>query len=143
MAILPLTSVSAEPYHANEVGVKIDVPKQLKPIEPVKAVEQAPLAPAPVPAPTPTPTPVAPPPASSGCGDNEYAHFIYMHESGCSTTALNSIGCYGIGQACPASKIAYCGSDYACQNEFFTQYANSRYGGWAGAYQAWLAQGWW
>jgi hypothetical protein len=79
---------------------------------------------------------------SSGCGDNEYAHFIYAHESGCRTTAMSPNGCYGIGQACPASKLAYCGADYACQNAFFTAYAG-KYGGWAGAYAFWTAHGWW
>lgn len=78
----------------------------------------------------------------SGCGDNSYANFIYMHESGCRTTAMSPNGCYGIGQACPASKIAYCGADYACQNAFFTAYS-AKYGGWAGAYAFWVAHGWW
>jgi len=78
----------------------------------------------------------------SGCGDNQYANFIYMHESGCRTTAMSPNGCYGIGQACPASKIAYCGADYACQNAFFSAYAG-KYGGWAGAYDFWLSHGWW
>lgn len=80
--------------------------------------------------------------ATSGCGDNSYANFIYTHESGCRTTAMSPNGCYGIGQACPASKIAYCGADYACQNEFFTAYAG-KYGGWAGAYSFWVSHGWW
>lgn len=78
----------------------------------------------------------------SGCGDNSYAHFIYMHESGCRTTASSPNGCYGIGQACPASKIAYCGADYSCQDAFFSRYA-SKYGGWAGAYSFWTSHGWW
>jgi len=78
----------------------------------------------------------------AGCGDNEYAHFIYSHESGCRTTAMSPNGCYGIGQACPASKIAYCGADYGCQNAFFTSYAG-KYGGWAGAYNFWVSHGWW
>lgn len=78
----------------------------------------------------------------SGCGDNSYANFIYSHESGCRTTAISPNGCYGIGQACPSSKLAYCGADYACQNDFFTAYA-SKYGGWAGAYAFWVAHGWW
>ena len=77
-----------------------------------------------------------------GCGDNQYANFIYSHESGCRTTAMSPNGCYGIGQACPASKLAYCGSDYACQNAFFTAYA-AKYGGWAGAYAFWNSHGWW
>jgi LysM repeat protein len=78
----------------------------------------------------------------AGCGDNSYANYIYMHESGCRTTAISPNGCYGIGQACPASKIAYCGADYACQNAFFTAYAG-KYGGWAGAYNFWVSHGWW
>ncbi len=78
----------------------------------------------------------------SGCGDNSYAHYIYSHESGCRTTAMSPNGCYGIGQACPASKLAYCGTDYACQNAFFTAYAG-KYGGWAGAYNFWVSHGWW
>jgi LysM repeat protein len=78
----------------------------------------------------------------SGCGDNSYANYIYSHESGCRTTAMSSNGCYGIGQACPASKIAYCGADYACQNAYFTAYAG-KYGGWAGAYSFWVSHGWW
>ena len=86
--------------------------------------------------------PTAPSAAIPGCGDNSYANFIYMHESGCRTTAMSPNGCYGIGQACPASKIAYCGADYACQNAFFTAYA-AKYGGWAGAYAFWVAHGWW
>lgn len=79
----------------------------------------------------------------AGCGDNEYAHYIYSHESGCNTGAWNSSGCYGIGQACPASKVSYCNGDYACENEYFTNYANSRYGGWAGAYNFWVNNHWW
>ena len=78
----------------------------------------------------------------SGCGDNQYANFIYSHESGCRTTASSPNGCYGIGQACPAGKIAYCGADYDCQNAFFTSYA-SKYGGWEGAYNFWTSHGWW
>ena len=102
--------------------------------------------------PVATPAPAvevqAPPPVSvtgvvPGCGDNEYANYIYMHESGCNTNALNSIGCYGIGQACPASKIANCGADYACQNAWFSAYADRAYGGWYNAYLFWSANHWW
>lgn len=92
-------------------------------------------------------SPVVAPPAIqaapvSGCGDNSYANYIYSHESGCRTTATSPNGCYGIGQACPASKLTYCGADYACQNAFFTAYAG-KYGGWAGAYSFWVSHGWW
>lgn len=78
----------------------------------------------------------------SSCGDNEYANFIYMHESGCNLNSVNALGCRGIGQACPGDKLP-CGADYACQNAFFTQYAISRYGSWYNAYIAWIAQNWW
>ena len=79
------------------------------------------------------------------CGDNSYARYIYMHESGCSTSITNAIGCLGIGQACPGSKLRQvCPNlDYACENRFFTSYATSVYGGWAGAYQWWLRHSWW
>lgn len=78
-----------------------------------------------------------------GCGDNEYAHYIYTHESGCRTHNPNGSGCDGIGQACPASKVIdQCGYDYACQNAWFTNYAN-KYGGWQGSYNFWVAHGWW
>jgi len=80
----------------------------------------------------------------AGCGDNFYANYIYMHESGCRTHNPNGSGCDGIGQACPASKvIGPCGYDYACQNAWFTNYAIGRYGSWAGAYQFWVANHWW
>lgn len=79
-----------------------------------------------------------------GCGDNQYANYIYMHESGCRLDANNG-KCVGIGQACPASKLyAVCPDlNYACQNGFFTDYANSAYGGWEKAYQFWLGHSWW
>jgi LysM repeat protein len=88
------------------------------------------------------PTAQAAPLSVSGCGDNSYANYIYMHESGCNTASSSANGCFGIGQACPASKLTYCGTDYACQNAFFTSYA-SKYGGWAGAYNFWTSHGWW
>lgn len=69
-----------------------------------------------------------------------------MHESGNNPGAINpTSGACGLGQALPCSKMP-CGltlADYACQDAFFTQYAISRYGGWAQAQAAWEAQGWW
>lgn len=80
--------------------------------------------------------------ASAGCGDNQYANYIYMKESGCNTSATNSIGCYGIGQDCNGIVRSRCGADYACQNEYFTSYVNGRYGGWQGAYNFWQQNHW-
>jgi hypothetical protein len=87
----------------------------------------------------------------TNCGDNYYAAYIYGMESGgrvvghCNTYDPNGSGCYGIGQACPGSKLlAACPNlDYACENAYFTKYANDVYGGWAGAYSAWQSKGWW
>ena len=71
------------------------------------------------------------------CGDNEYARKIYTQESGCSLTSTNSIGCIGLGQSCPASKLSNAcpnwRTDYDCQNKFFTNYAMG-YGGWKQAH---------
>ena len=85
---------------------------------------------------------------TDGCGDNEYAHYIYMHESGCRTNAVGSVetelgrAC-GIGQALPCSKLPCALDDYACENSYFTNYAVSRYGSWYNAYLYWMAHGNW
>lgn len=72
---------------------------------------------------------------------------IFAKESGGRLNAVNSSGCLGLGQACPGSKlIAACpnyATDYACQVNFFTNYAVSRYGSWDGAWAFWQAKGWW
>lgn len=81
--------------------------------------------------------------ASPNCGSDPYMAQIYMRESGCRTTALNSIGCYGIGQSCPASKIAHCGADFACQDAWFKAYAIARYGSYANAWAQWQIKHWW
>lgn len=78
--------------------------------------------------------------------DNAYKLFIYNKESGNNPARYNSSGCLGLGQACPASKLLkVCPdiNDYACQDAWFTNYAISRYGSWAGAYQFWLGHHWW
>lgn len=79
-------------------------------------------------------------------GDFSYVDFIISHESRWNAAALNSRGCGGLGQACPASKLAAaCPNwqrDAVCQLRWFSGYA-SRYGGWSGAYNAWQNKGWW
>ncbi len=106
-------------------------------MQPQAQVESAPVY-------TPPPAPLAPSTSAvTDCGDNFYANYIYMHESGCRTSNPNGSGCDGIGQACPAFKVlGPCGYDYACQNQWFTAYA-AKYGGWAGAYNFWLQNRWW
>lgn len=81
----------------------------------------------------------------TNCGSDPYMAQIYTRESGCSTTRTNSIGCLGLGQACPGSKLlAVCPTmDWNCENNFFTNYANVRYGGPAQAWAVWQSQSWW
>ena len=92
----------------------------------------------------------APSAVVAGCGDNSYANYIYMHESGCRLGAINSIGCIGIGQRCGnAGNNALSNAcpdwqtNYACQNAHFTAYAIGRYGSWASAYDFWLLHKYW
>ena len=77
--------------------------------------------------------------------DYGYVNFIFTKESTWRTTARN--GQYaGLGQtninklsqACPNWQ-----SDPVCQIRIFNNYAVSRYGSWAGAYNAWNRQKWW
>lgn len=70
---------------------------------------------------------------------------IYMRESGNNPKAQNAGGCLGLGQACPGSKLLnVCPNlDYACEDAFFTDYANSRYGGWDAAAAFWRNNSWW
>lgn len=72
-----------------------------------------------------------------------YKLFIYEHESGNDPTKYNSSGCVGLGQACPASKLlTECPTlDYTCEDNFFDNYANVRYGGWEQAYELGMSRG--
>lgn len=87
--------------------------------------------------------------ASAGiaASDYPYVDYIISHESGWRPGAYNAgSGAYGLCQSLPASKMASAGADYltnpVTQLVWCNGYA-SRYGGWQGAYNAWLAQGWW
>lgn len=79
-------------------------------------------------------------PAVSG---NDAKAFIYSRESGNNPNATNPNGCYGLGQDCNGRVRAQCGADYACQDDFFTNYAVARYGSWEGAVAFWQSHHWW
>jgi len=66
--------------------------------------------------------------------------FIYQHESGNDPSKENSIGCFGIGQDCNGIVKNRCGVDYACQDEYFTDYMKRRYGSWEIAKAFWLSR---
>ena len=89
---------------------------------------------------------ITPQATPSGVSGEDAKLFIYNKESGNKTTARNSGGCLGLGQACPGSKLlAVCPdlNDYACQDAFSTSYAMNRYGSWDNAKAFWLAHNWW
>lgn len=88
--------------------------------------------------------------AAAGIAESDYAYvdFIVQKESTWRPGAVNSSsGAYGLCQSYPASKMASAGSDYltnpVTQLRWCAGYAKGRYGSWQGAYNAWLAQGWW
>lgn len=83
-------------------------------------------------------------------GDFGYVDYIVNHEGGWGGTMIwnhGGSGAYGLCQALPASKMASAGADYMTnpitQLRWCSGYAQGRYGGWAGAYQAWINQNWW
>jgi uncharacterized protein YabE (DUF348 family) len=88
---------------------------------------------------------------AAGVSERDFAavDFIFQKESTWRPGAINARGCIGLGQRCPSkgsnALAAACPNwqtDAVCQVRHFSAYAN-RYGGWQGAYQAWLEQGWW
>jgi len=88
--------------------------------------------------------------AAAGISPADYAYvdYIIAKESGWRPGAVNSSsGAYGLCQAYPGTKMASAGADWrtnpVTQLRWCAGYANGRYGGWAGAYNAWLAQSWW
>jgi hypothetical protein len=70
--------------------------------------------------------------------------FIYMKESGNNPNAVNkSSGACGLGQALPCAKMGCALGDYACQDNWATNYMKSRYGTWLNAKAFWLSHRWW
>lgn len=83
--------------------------------------------------------------AGVSTGDYGYVDYIFSRESHWNAAAMSSNGYAGLGQTRPATLSAACPSwqtDPVCQTRFFSGYAQ-RYGGWAGAYNAWISKGWW
>lgn len=81
--------------------------------------------------------------------DYGYVDFIVSHEGGwggATKSNYGGSGAYGICQALPGSKMATAGADWATnpvtQLRWCSSYAN-KYGGWAGAYNFWLAHRYW
>jgi hypothetical protein len=86
----------------------------------------------------------------AGIDQNDWAavNYIVSHESSWRYTAQEpTTGAYGLCQALPATKMSSAGEDWltnpVTQLKWCTQYAQSRYGSWWGAYSVWTAQRWW
>lgn len=89
------------------------------------------------------PRTVSRPAAAYPVDANSAKAFIYSRESGNNPNATNPNGCYGIGQDCNGRVRSSCGADYACQDQYFTNYAMARYGSWENAQVFWNSHGWW
>lgn len=78
---------------------------------------------------------------------NEAKQFIYFKESSNRLDAVNEIGACGLGQSLPCSKLENDCPDwrtnYACQDAWFTNYMQNRYGTWENARAFWIAHRWW
>lgn len=130
-------------------------PLQEKTPEPVKDLSEA-VVKAPEPVKAPVPEPQTPPKVltdhekymqAAGIKESDWnaVEYIIQHESSWRPTIRNNEGCVGLGQRCPASVLLKdCPDlDPVCQLIHFSKYAESRYGGWQSAYNAWVEKHWW
>jgi len=131
------------------------VPTEAKTVKPKKQVQAKPVQSEAVKVEAPKPKPVAPSSneqllAAADIPRSEWpaVDFIFTHESTWRPTAVNNIGCIGLGQSCPggsglASDCPNWQTDVICQIKHFDKYAKSVYGSWWGAHSAWQSKGWW
>lgn len=127
---LDISFIKLKPIH--EVVIAPPVPKFPKPVYIAYVPPVLPVY-------IPSVPPVLPTP------NQDAKSFIYEHESGNNPGRWNTSGCVGLGQACPASKLlSACPTlDYGCEDAWFTQYAQDRYGGWDNAYYFWRGHFYW
>jgi hypothetical protein len=126
--------------------------------EKVAEVTQAPTEQKPVVEPAAVVIPQTPPVLSTheqlmnqaGIQPKDYgaADYIIFHESSWREFAQEPhSGAYGLCQGLPAIKMASAGSDWqtnpVTQLKWCNSYAQTRYGGWQGAYAHWVADRWW
>ncbi len=83
---------------------------------------------------------------AAGIAESDWAYVDYIvgRESGWNPNATNrSSGACGLVQALPCSKVPGNGYDPVDNLRWGNGYAVGRYGGWAGAYDFWIANNWW
>jgi len=84
--------------------------------------------------------------AAAGIAESDwgFVDYIVKHESGWNPNATNrSSGACGLVQALPCSKVPGNGYDPVDNLRWGSGYATGRYGSWEGAYNSWIAKGWW
>jgi hypothetical protein len=121
-------------------------PRQVKAVEVSKAQAPKVVVTTSVTPTAPAPKPVEPPVTVVHHSDDFYKEYIFSHESSNRLNAVNSIGCYGLGQDCNNALANECPNwqtDLDCQLRFWDKYAIRRYKSWANAYQFWVAHRWW
>jgi hypothetical protein len=126
--------------------------------EPFWCIDKPEVVQTPATAPTVASTPALAPQAVSYGGSHQdwmqaagipqsewfYVEYVMNRESGGNPNAVNaSSGACGLFQQLPCGKWAHPWNDPVGAMIDATGYANARYGGWAGAYSAWLRQSWW
>lgn len=75
--------------------------------------------------------------------DYQYVEFIIGKESGWNPSAVNkSSGACSLAQSLPCSKIGADWQNPVTALRWANGYVSARYGGWAGAYQWWIAHHW-
>lgn len=116
-------------------GISIKTYKLQKPLEmPSKLAEQPNIS-----------TIYVPPPAVpvTDCGSDPQMAYIFTVESGCRTNSVNPGGCFGLGQDCNgwmvnghpgAPQCPNWQTDWNCQYQYWTWYANAVYGSIYNAY---------
>ena len=75
--------------------------------------------------------------------DHQYANYIVQKESSWNPSAVNgSSGACGLAQALPCSKMGANWNDPVVALKWQLNYVTKRYGSYQGAYNFWLANGW-
>lgn len=116
------------------------VPGYIKAIQPYKPIPTVDISPQ---AELPTIITSVGAKGDTNCGTDPQMATIYKLESNCQTNDYNSIGCRGLGQACPGAKLTCSDSDWACQDAWFRAYAERTYGSVYNAYIFRLAHKYW
>lgn len=137
----PKKAEAVNPQHIKKVQLVVMPPVSTQP----QAVTQ-PESPPQVPAQADTTAAVETPTCVYGFSVSDYyENLVMQRESSGNSCATNYLGCVGLFQACPGSKLyAACPTlDVNCQLTFFTDYMLATYGSWANAWNSEVTRGWW